>query len=287
MSSTHHHRSVFNCLFAGSLTVAFGLGTVAAGQTLYDQGFEVDTDGWFGFGGTITRVASGAGTLAVSSADGSYHAEVTIDPSTGEGAFTNFGAYRYTFPGRIIQSLDVYIDPNAGSEGDGWYLDNAVNDNFNNSAGITGGSDWREAGGVGALKATDGFWWIAADADGGAYQGPPSGGVGLKIVQADWYTIVSEWNANPDGLTVDRDTYLYNSSGAQLYSNLNPQQVPLTGAFPMGGNRYGWIAANAPTSMTLAIDNSRLAVAPEPASLAMFGIAISSSAFAFRRRRRS
>jgi hypothetical protein len=268
------------------LTTTSGLATVAAGQTLFDQGFEVDTAGWLNTGGTITRVASGAGTLSVPSADGSFHAEVAIGPGEGDGAFTRFGAYRYTFPGRIIQSLDVYIDPAAGSVGDGWFLDNAVSDNLNDNLGIADPSDWREAGGVGALKATDGFWWITADADGAAYQGPASGGVGLQITQADWYTIVSEWNANPDGLTVDRDTFIYNSSGSQLYSDLNPQQVSLTGAYPMGGNRYGWLAANSPTSMTLAIDNSRLTVAPEPASLALLGIAATFGSFVVRRRRR-
>ena len=47
--------------------------------------------------------------------------------------------------------------------------------------------------------------------------------------------------------------------------------MPLTGAFPMGGHRYGWLAANSPTAMTLAIDNSSLTI-PEPASLALMGL---------------
>lgn len=264
-------KSIYRGFAAFAVLIAIS-GTADAAVELFNQGFESDTAGWFDFGGTIAQVSSSGGALGVSSANGSGHAEVAIGSGTGDGAYTAFGAYRYTWPGEFIrQSLDIYIDPAAGDVGDGWFLDNAVSDNLNNSIGISGSSDWREGGGVGALKATDGNWWVAADADGGAYQGPASGGVGLKIDTAGWYTILSEWVANGDGLTVDRNTYIYNSSGVELYSNLNSQQVPLTGAFPIGGNRYGWLAANSPTSMTLAIDNSVLTVndpaVPEPTAL--------------------
>ncbi len=248
----------------------------------YSNGFETDLDGWSDFGGTVTRTASGAGALGVTSADGSYHAEVALGPNAGNGGFTNFGGYGYVWPGQILQSLDVYIDPSAGAIGDGWYLDNAVNDNLNDSSGIaSASSDWREAGGVGALKATDGNWWITADADGASYQGPPEGGVGLQITQAGWYTIVSDWVANPDGLTVDRNTYIYDDQGNELYSSINAQQVPLTGAYPIGGTRYGWLAATDGTTLTLAIDNSSLAV-PEPTSAAL--LALTSLGFLRRRR---
>lgn len=240
--------------------------TANAAIELYNQNFDTsgDVSGWFDFGGSISQVSSGGGTLGVASAGGSAgHAEVVIGSGTGDGAYTAFSGYSSVWPGGFLhQSLDVYIDPSAGSNGDGWYLDNAVSGND---------GAWEEAGGVGALKADDGFWWVAADADGGAYQGPSSGGVGLQITTADWYTIVSEWNENGDGLTVDRDTFIYDSSGTLLYSNFNPQQVALAN---IGGTRYGWIAANEPTSMTLAIDNSILTVGgavPEPISVMVWG----------------
>ncbi len=194
-------------------------------------------------------------------ASGSFHAEVAIGPSVDAGAFTRFGGYSSVWPGLIRQSLDVYIDPAADSDGDGWFLDNAVNGND----GV-----WEEAGGVGALKTTS-SWWVAADGDGGAYPGPATGGVGLEVTAAGWYTIVSEWVGNADGLTVDRDTLIYDSGGSLLYSKLLPQQVALA---DIGGWRYGWAAANAPTSMTLAIDNSKLEVIPAPgaAILAVIGL---------------
>jgi hypothetical protein len=212
------------------------------------QGFETNTDGWYGDTQPVNRVPSGGGTLGVTSAYGGYHAEIKIGPVEGDGAYTDFGGYSSVWPssGYIYQQLDIYIDISAGSNGDGWFLDNAVN----NQAGV-----WLEGGGVGALKATDGFWWIAADGDGGAYPGPASGGVGLQITESGWYTVQSEWIENADGLTVDRNTYIFDSDDNQLYSNLNPQQVNLS---DIGGWRYGWLGANSPTEMVLAIDYSAL-----------------------------
>lgn len=215
------------------------------------NGFESDTSGWFPYSGTITRVPSG--TSGVTSADGNWHAEIGVGPNNGDGAYTNFGGYSSAFPtGGFSQLVDVYIDPTMGSIGNGWALDNALN-----------GSDgvWEEAGGVGALKATDGNWWVAADGDGGGYPGPASGGVGLMISTAGWYTIESQWVENSDDPSeIDRNTFIYDSNGTLLYSNLNLKQVPLAEA---GGNRYGWFLDSngpdwPPIQFPLPIDNSRL-----------------------------
>jgi hypothetical protein len=215
------------------------------------NGFETDTDGWVEFVGTIARVSSG--TNGVTSADGGWHAEVTVGPSNGNGAFTRFGGYSIVFPpGGFRQLVDVYIDPSMGDIGNGWALDNALNGND---------GAWEEAGGVGALKATDGNWWLTADADGAGYLGPPGGGVGLKIDTAGWYTIESQWVENTtDPSMIDRNTFIYNSSGTLLYSNFNLQQVALADA---GGHRYGWfLDPNGPDwppiGFALPIDNSRL-----------------------------
>ena len=256
----------------GAATIAWGLTAGLAqavpftGPTtlLFEQTFDSDAADWFGFGGTIAQVASGAGSLGLTSAGGAGHAEVTTGTNAGNGAFTRFGGYSSIWPGFIRQSLDVYIDPAAGSIGDGWFLDNAVN----NTAG-----SWLEAGGVGAEKTGAGTWSIAADADGGAY---PGGGIG--ITTADWYTIVSEWIDNSGGVAIDRNTFIYDSGGTLLYSNENLNQVLFSGNAlgDLGGWRYGWITQASGDPQILAIDNSRLEVAsiPEPASLLLFGVGL-------------
>ncbi len=55
------------CLFVVLLVGSLAMQTPArAGTTLYDQGFEVDTAGWFDIGtGTISRVASGGELFAL------------------------------------------------------------------------------------------------------------------------------------------------------------------------------------------------------------------------------
>lgn len=218
---------------------------------VYFNGFEINTSGWLPWGGSVTRVSSG--TNGVASADGGWHAEIVVGPTNGDGAFTRFGGYSSVFPaGGFSQLVDVYIDPAMGNIGEGWALDNALN-----------GDDgvWEEAGGVGALKATDGNWWLAADGDGGGYPGPSTGGVGLMIDTAGWYTIESQWVENTaDPTKIDRNTFIYDSSGNLLYSHSNPQQVALADA---GGHRYGWfLDPNGPDwppiQFALPIDNSRL-----------------------------
>lgn len=233
--------------------VVIALSAPQANAAIYFQGFETDAAGWFDFGGTITRVPSGTG--GVTSAAGAFHGVVTTGAGTGDGAYTNFGGYSSVWPGGIRQSLDVYIDPAVGAIGDGWFLDNAVNDN----TGV-----WEEAGGVGAEKTASGTWSIGADADGGGYLGG-----GIDITKAGWYTIVSDWAANGDGLTVDRNTFIYDSGGALLYSDFNPAQVSLAN---IGGWRYGWLARSTGNGLEIPIDNSQLDVVPEPATLAVWSL---------------
>jgi hypothetical protein len=233
-------------------------------QETFFNGFENNTDGWFEWGGSITRVASG--TNGITSASGSWHAEVVVGPTNGDGVFTRFGGYSSTFPaGGFSQLVDVFIDPTMGNIGEGWALDNALNGND---------GSWEEAGGVGAIKANDGKWWIAADGDGGGYPGPIGGGVGLGIDTADWYTIESQWIENFDDPTmIDRNTFVYDGVGNLLYSHYNLKQVALADA---GGNRYGWFLDSngpdwPPIQFGLPIDNSALLQFVSPTGRANFG----------------
>jgi hypothetical protein len=77
------------------------------GLAVWEQGFEVDTDGWFG----TTRVPSG--TNGVNSASGDWHAEVNT------GSYTWWGGPNSSFPlGGYITSLDIYLDVDAGFTND-------------------------------------------------------------------------------------------------------------------------------------------------------------------------
>ncbi|GJL77971.1 MAG: hypothetical protein NPINA01_09600 [Nitrospinaceae bacterium] len=272
-------RSILLAVF-----LTFTLGTAISGQAdePFSQGFETDTSGWIDFGGTITRVPSG--TSGIPSSKGGFHAEAGV---SGSGIFTRFGEYRGTWPGFVKQFLDVYIDPAKGNLDDGWWLDNALTcSEFARTdpatllalpncdpAGGSGPLGWLEAGGVGAKKilcggTTEG-WAIAADADGA---GNPSGG-GVCITAPGWYTILSSWvesssnTGNPDTDTIDRNTFIFDSNGVQIYENLNPKQHLLKNA---GGNRYAWLNAGGSVPQRfaglLAIDNSVLLVPSVAAS---------------------
>ena len=236
-------------------------------EATFFNGFEVNTAGWFDIYlgdlvGPITRVASG--TNGVVSADGSWHAEVEL-PICGDGPWTEFGGYSSVFPaGGFSQFVDVYIDPAMGNVGYGWALDNALTGSDGN---------WEEAGGVGALKVDGGNWWLAADGDGAGYPGPATGGQGLEVDTAGWYTIESQWVENiADPTQIDRNTFIYDSNGTLLYSHSNLQQVALADA---GGNRYGWFldseCTSFPMGFVLPIDNSRLVQLVSPTGRASFG----------------
>lgn len=262
-------------LGAAALVLMLGMTPAASATTVFDQGFETDTAGWLGDGnpatwpwGTITRVASGGGTLGVTSASGSFHAEVETSSVGGSGASTRFGGYSSVWPGGFSQSLDIYIDPSQGVVGDGWFLDNALYSN-------TG--SWLEAGGVGAEKTAAGVWSLAADWDGASY---PGGGIDISV--AGWYTIVSEWTE--EGTKVGRNTYIYDSGGTEIYSaTLQSGQQDLADA---GGWGYGWVGrSSAPAGFTLAIDNSLLTTVPEPGTAMLIGMGLAGLGVVRRRAR--
>lgn len=260
-------------LAIASAAVLVGASADARAATIFSQGFEADTAGWSGAaaGGSIARVASGAGTLGVASADGSFHGEVTTGAATGSGAFTNFGGYSTVWPaGGFTQSLAIYIDPAAGSVGDRWFLDNALQQD-------TGG--WLEAGGVGAEKTASGVWSVAADYDGAGY---PGGGIDITL--AGWYTIESEWIEL--GSEVQRLTRIFDSSDNLLYDDASPP--PYQDLADVGGWMYGWVglaSGSGSNGFTLAIDNSSLTAIPEPGTVVLLGLGL--TGVAWRRRRQA
>jgi len=245
-------------------------GAEAGAATIFAQGFETDTSGWLGDGdpgtwpwGTITRVPSGGGTLGVPSASGSFHAEVTMSSVGSSGAATRYGGYSSVWPaGGFRQSLDIYIDPDQGNVGDGWFIDSALYDNS---------GAWLEAGGIGARKTAEGVWSLVADEDGAGYPLDTDPSTDLDITSAGWFTIVSEWKEEAG--QVARWTYVYDSGGNLLYSDTLPHPRP--DLSEVGGWGYTWVGrSTAPAGFTLAIDNSRLTTLPEPGAAALLGLGL-------------
>jgi hypothetical protein len=95
----------------------------------YFNGFEQNTAGWFNFSGaTINRQPSfymngGGYANGITSASGSYHARVGIDPSPDNcasgggpqpvnyGPYTNWGGYSSIFPpGGYQTRVDIFLD---------------------------------------------------------------------------------------------------------------------------------------------------------------------------------
>ena len=232
----------------------------------YEQGFEVDTDGWQAFGGgsSLSRVPDG--TNGISSADGDFHAEVVV------GGFTNFGGYS-TAGSELgfLSTLDIYL-----SVTDGWANDTRVD--YSVAASNTSGGHLRdfifnmgfydEVSGAGT---NNGFIISAGFNSGRANSFPSNPGQDpISITDSGWYTFQHLFQEGADGALevtmaiVDENG---NAMGSWTLSNATDDWSSV-----FGGNRYGWMLNNEFTF--LAIDNSTLTVAPEPGRAMLLSLAL-------------
>lgn len=104
-----------SAILAGAL-VALLMNAAPSKADDYFNGFETDTDGWFG---NITKVPSS--TNGIPSELGSFHAEAdgsgTVGTPPATTVFTRWGAYENTFPAAgYVTAVDIYLDfpPPAG-----------------------------------------------------------------------------------------------------------------------------------------------------------------------------
>ena len=229
----------------------------------YFNGFETDLSGWThwsGFGAQYvpTRVASG--THGIASKTGAWHAEAgqfDLD-NNGGSASTDWGGYSATFPpAGWSTSVDIYLDcAYAGTAGDkriDW--DSAVNDNT--------GSFRRDFVFNLGTEAT-GFVISTSNNAGrsGAYP-PDPGHDPIHITTTGWYTFKHTFT-NVGGVL---------SCRFEIFDPLNNLVHSWTRSDPsdmipsvVGGNRYGWFAAQ--ELPFLAFDNSRLDLAIPPDNVA-------------------
>lgn len=248
---------------------------------LYFNGFETDIAGWDAFGGSFnaTRVASGANGIA--SATGAFHAQSSGGTRGASGSATNFGGYNFgagsvpTSFQEYTTTLDIYLNVAGGWANDTRFDYSSA---ISNSSGgflrdfVFNAGFYNDATGPGAN--TNRFV-ISAGNNSGRQNSFPKNANAISISDSGWYTFSQSFYENSGVLNVDLSIF---SAGDLLLNQWTLGTDPIAG---VGGNRYGWIAAN--EFNRLAIDNSGLstpdavvpdAVVPEPVSLSLFGLGL-------------
>lgn len=227
--------------------IMFGAAVFPAFAANFFNGFETDTAGWFPNGaGTITRVASG--TNGITSADGSYHAEVVVGPDFN-GVFTRWGGYEGTFPTNgYVTKVDVYIDmaenPTIGTD-KRFDFSSAINTTDPN----VHRRDFIFHLGTDPLVA--GQWKASVSNNAPGWPSNPARSP-IIITDSGWYTLRSTFQDNGSGvLEVVMD--ILDSSDAVIGSWTLSDPTDVIGV-TVGGNRYGWFVTS--DFGFLAIDNS-------------------------------
>ena len=241
----HKHKLLAGAAVA-LMGAAIGLG-VAFAATNYSQGFETDTFDWSG----ATRVASG--TNGVTSASGSFHAEVA------SGAFTQFGGYESTFPaGGYTTSVDIYLDLDATDSTDSRFDWASA---INNPAGTHRRDFVFNAGFYNDLTEGDGFVISASNNAGRANSFPKNPDRDpLTIIETGWYTFQHEFYDNGSGvLAVDLSVIDADGNVLNTWTLSDPSDVI---GVTVGGHRYGWFVQQ--ELPYLAIDNVSLFSINEP-----------------------
>lgn len=267
----------------GLIAVAAGvvMSSAAFAAVPHSEGFEdpswvAGPGTWQNYsGGNIYRVVSG--TDGIASSQGGAHAIITDlsinndvfgNPSLGAlSPYTNFGGYSPDFGGGYSTSLDIYLDPAALSDGQGFDYTSAIN---NNSGGHLRDFIWHVGvvGGKLLLNASN-------NTDYSFNAGKiTSGGNAYQVTDAGWYTFEHHFYDNGGTLAVD--LVLLNSLGDVIHTITRTTSDDIAN---VGGNRYGWFAYN--NIDRLAIDGTQ--VVPAPGALALFSFG---GLAAVRRRRR-
>jgi Ca2+-binding RTX toxin-like protein len=195
--------------------------------TRFDQGFETDTAGWIGNGGTVERVASGDN--GISSLDGTHHAVVE------GGAFTRFANYSTEFGGGYTTRVAIYLDVNWA---DGQGFDYSV-----------------AANGQDGVHERDFIFHVTKDTSTGELMVGASNNTnfvpredlenvgGAAISATGWYIFEHTFRDNGDG-TLAVDMIVYEADGETVvFTDTKNESADLLDTL-VGGNRYGWFTAN-------------------------------------------
>jgi hypothetical protein len=229
----------------------------------YFNGFETDIGGWDVSSNNPIRVSSGTNGIPASA--GNWYAQTTTANQT---PFTRWGGYSSIFPsGGYSTLLDIYLDVNGGSANDTRFdFTSAINTptgvhrrDFAFNAGF-----YNDATGPGT--GLNRFVISASNNTGRANSYPKNAGRDpISITQSGWYTFKHTFYDNGSGVLAV-DLIILDPSDTVIKTWTLSDPTDLIGS-TVGGNRYGWIAANEFTF--LAFDNSeRTGVVPNEAPTA-------------------
>lgn len=253
-----------------ALMPAQGASVIAAAPPgPYFNGFEKNTNGWFGVAGsTITRTASVAGSSyanGIQSSSGNWHARLGVGSDTRcdngtptglpqfPGPFTDWGGSSSTFPtGGYKTSVDIYLDAvwarQLTHQDQRFDWSSAISDTSGNprrdfvfNVGtdplgfvITGGNNANRCG---------------AD----PYSVDPSHAPRVSITQSGWYTFQHSFTATASGVLTVTMTLTQKSTGTVEGTWVRSDPSDVVGV-TVGGDAYGWFVQNEIDQ--LAIDNS-------------------------------
>ncbi len=228
------------------------------------NGFETDNSGWNVFGGASDATRVPSGTDGITSEAGGFHGKAISDPMGGSAA-TNWGGYSSVFQ-PYTTSIDVYLDM-SGTNDTRFDWSSAINKtngahlrDFAFNAGFYTDNTGPGAGGAR-------FIFSASNNTGRANAYPKNPGRDpFAVMSSGWYTLSHSFYDDGGVLAVDMSIAPAGGSVLHSWTLSNPSDlIPSV----VGGNRYGWFAAN--EFNFLAIDNSRLEInaIPEPAFFQM------------------
>lgn len=218
------------------------VGSVYA-MSSYFNGFEINTDGWFGmvYGISVTQTESGADGIMASA--GSYYAKLS-GPS-----LTRWGQYENTFPADgYITKTDVYLDMSLA---DGTDREFDYSSAINQPDGTYRRDFVFNVGTVPGVQATNQWIISASNKTPGSPSSPDQNPV--TVSQSGWYTFEHTFQKNSSGILVVT-MILKNNEGNVLgtWTLSDPSDIVGT---TVGGNRYGAFTRTVGIAW-LAIDNS-------------------------------
>ncbi|MCO8123277.1 PEP-CTERM sorting domain-containing protein [Stieleria sp. TO1_6] len=256
----------------------------ASAGTVYHQGFETNSNGWFdssnGWYGELTRVDASGGGIAAS--QGNFYAKVLQDSSSAP--YSNFAGSNdgMGWTGGNTVSLDIYLDTEM-----------ALGEGFDYSVALSKAPP--SAPPNDHLR--DFIFHVTKDTDTGKLLVGGSNNTNYdpredletlhnyEVKTSGWYTF--EHQFRDDGGVLFTDLNLRDSSGNLLFTETRGGSVAGGGLdliSDVGDVRYSWLT-NIDVAGGIAIDNHLLTSAvPEPTSLAIFAIGIAGVGFNRRRR---